>query len=47
MLSILPISIKDSILEKKYKNILGSKAKALEIQPGSKKAAPGENLELL
>ena len=29
------------------KRTLGSKAKALEIQPGSKKAAPGENLELL
>ena len=45
--SILPIAIKDTILEKKYKNILGSKANSIELQPGSKKAAPGENLELL
>ena len=47
ILSLLPIAIKDTILEKKYKNILGSKVNSIELQPGSKKAAPGENLELL
>ena len=39
---ILPDFIKDRIIENKYKKILGSKAKSIEIQAGSLEAAPAE-----
>ena len=39
---ILPNSIRDRIIENKYKKILGSKAVSIEIQAGSLEAAPAE-----
>ena len=39
---ILPDFLKDRIIENKYKKILGSKAKSIEIQAGSLEAAPAE-----
>ncbi|MBF97237.1 MAG: Fumarate reductase flavoprotein subunit [Alphaproteobacteria bacterium MarineAlpha9_Bin4] len=39
---ILPDFLKDRIIEGKYKKILGSKAKLIEIQAGSLEAAPAE-----
>ena len=39
---ILPDFLKDRIIENKYKKILGSKAKSIELQAGSLEAAPAE-----
>ena len=39
---ILPDFLKDRIIENKYKKILGSKAKSIEIKAGSLEAAPAE-----
>ena len=39
---IFPDFLKDRIIENKYKKILGSKAKSIEIQAGSLEAAPAE-----
>ena len=38
----LPEFLKDRIIENKYKKILGSKAKSIELQAGSLEAAPAE-----
>ena len=40
---ILPLSIKDAIIEQKYEKILGSNSKPLEMKPGSSSAAPADN----
>ena len=42
IIRMLPSSIRDRIIESKYKKILGSKAKSIEIQAGSLEAAPAE-----
>ena len=42
IIRILPSSIRDKIIETKYKKILGSKANSIEIQAGSLEAAPAE-----
>ena len=42
IIRILPSSIRDRIIETKYKKILGSKANSIEIQAGSLEAAPAE-----
>ena len=39
---ILPDFLKDRIIENKYKKILGSKTKSIELQAGSLEAAPAE-----
>ncbi len=41
-LRTLPNFIRDRIIEKKYKKILGSKASAIELKAGSMQAAPAE-----
>ncbi len=42
-LRYLPLNLRDSIIEKKYKKILGAKKKPIKIEPGSSAAAPGES----
>ena len=42
LIRILPESIRDRIIENKYKKILGSKAASIELQAGSLEAAPAE-----
>ena len=42
MTRYLPLKYRDSILEKKYKKILGNKV-LLKLQPGSNEAAVGDN----
>ena len=42
ILRYLPSSMRDSILEKKYKKILGNKI-LLKLQAGSLEAAPGDS----
>ena len=43
MTRYLPYNYRDSILEKKYKKILGEEV-TIKIKPGSQEAAPGENI---
>ena len=42
LIRILPNYLRDVIIEKKYKKILGSKATSIEIKAGSLEAAPAE-----
>ena len=42
LLRLLPMKIKDNILEKRYKKIMGSKKQVTPIEPGSVKAAIGD-----
>ena len=43
ILRYLPLNIRDTIIEKKYKKILGENKKVIKIEPGSSAAAPGES----
>ena len=42
LLRLLPDFLRDRIIENKYKKILGSKAKSIELKAGSLEAAPAE-----
>ena len=43
LIRLLPLSIRDLIIEQKYLKLLGQKGKPLELQPGSLRAAPADN----
>ena len=46
LIRILPEGITDSILEKKYKKILGNRI-VEKLKPGSLEAAPGDNKNVI
>ena len=43
IIRLLPLSMKDAIIENKYEKILGSNSKPLKMNPGSSDAAPADN----